>query len=619
LKELIERKKVGQNIKLAWNPNRLAPRLALVVILLLSASLNLFRLHQVGLNGVGNAYYAAAVQTMGTAWRHFFYLAVDPAGFVALDKAPLSLWIQTASAKLFGFHGLSLLLPQALAGILAVYVLYRLVRRAYGEGAGLLAALTLAVMPISVVTNRTNFPDPLLILTLLLAAGAVTRAVEEGALRWLLAGGALVGVAFNVKMLQMLLVLPALAALFLFGSSLPWRRRFKHAAGAALVTLAVALPWMMAVELTPPEQRPYVGGSATNSVVELVFGYNGIARLWDEDWSFFLGVPGPLRLFNAKLAGQVSWLLPFAIVGLLAAVWQVRRKAGSPVQGPRRRHTLMLWTVWLVFPLLYFSVSRFYHRYYFATLAPAIAAWVGIGANALWSAWQTGGWRRVWMVVALLGAAGVQAQILSAYPEWHRWLTPLVVGLSLAAVGMLLVGWRKERSPSESQVVPRWSRAAFSTGILALLVAPAVWTILPVVTCTNMTLPYGGPQASECKPFKIRPFLDRELVAYLERHRAGARFLAATYEMGIASLGILETGEPFMALGGYRGSDPILTVDQFAARVADGEVRFFLSLTETTEEFPQQEAIIEWVMDHCPLSPVQSEGVEVRGPCAAKR
>jgi len=572
---------------------------------LIAGILNLFRLNQVGINGLGNAYYAAAVQTMLTSWRHFFYLAFDPASFLAMDKSPLALWIQVASARLFGFHSLSLLLPQALAGIASVYVLYRLVRRAYGAWAGVLAALTLAVMPISVVTQRSNLPDALLVLTFLLAAWAVTRSVEQGSLRWLLMGAALVGLGFNIKMLQILLVVPALAALYLFGSPLSWRQRLGHAALAGCVMLLVASPWVLAVELTPPDQRPYIGGSMTNSVIELVFGYNGLARLWGEDFSYYLGPPAPWRLFNEKLAGQVSWLLPVALVGLLLSTRQVRHTLDS-----RRRQSLLLWSAWLIPQLIYFSISIFYHTYYLATLAPAIAALTGIGAEALWSMWQSAGWRRGWIGVALLGCGIVQALILSAYPAWGRWLIPTVLGLCLAVTVLLALSWRFERGASL-----RFARVAFVGGILALHIAPTVWAIIPVVTCTNMTLPVAGPQPAPCWPFAIRPFLDRDLVAYLEQHRQGARFMAATYSLGIAELGILETGEPFMTLGGYRGCDPILTVDEFAQLVAEGNVRFFLSLEKDQEQWPSQAAISRWVEDHCPVSALQSPGVQVRGPC----
>lgn len=575
-------------------------RLLLVGILALSAGLNLYRLDAVGRNGIGNYYYAAAVKSMLISPWHCFYLAFDPAGFVSVDKAPLALWIQTAAAGVFGFNGLSLMLPQVLAGLLAVLVLYDLVRRAYGPWPALLATLALAVMPVSVVIQRSNSPDALLVLVLLLAAWAVARSVERGSLGALLAGAVLVGVAFNVKMLQILLVVPALAALYLGTAPVPWRRRLGRAALAVLVALAVCAPWVLAVELTPPDRRPYAGGSGDNHVMSLIFGYNGVARLWGEDWSIYIGTPGPLRLFNDKLAGQASWLLPFVLLSLPVAVAQARRQ-------PARQQALVLWGTWLGVGLVYFSISSYFHGYYLATIAPAIAALAGIGADALWAAWRSRGWWRVWPVLALAGTAAVQAFILWPFPDWARRLIPLVAIVSLIAIAVLLAAWRIARIPE------RWPRSAYVAGVLALLVAPAVWAAIPVATCTNVTLPAAGPQ--ECKAYMTGPFLDPDLVDYLQRERGGARFLAATYDSGIAMLGILETGEPFMALGGYRGSDPILTRDEFVQWVARGEARFFLNLEGEAESYPQQAPIRQWVADHCPKAPVQSPGVEVLGPC----
>jgi len=443
-------------------------------------------------------------------------------------------------------------------------------------------------------------PDALLVLVLLLAAWAVARSVERGSLGALLAGAALVGVAFNVKMLQILLAVPALAALYLAMSPLPVRRRMSHAALAALVALAVCIPWVLAVELTPPDRRPYIGGSGDNHVASLILGYNGLARLWGEDWSIYIGTPGPLRLFNEKLGGQASWLLPFVLLSLPVAAAQARG-------GRARLGALVLWGTWLGVGLVYFSASSYFHGYYLATLAPAIAALTGIGADALWAAWRSRGWGRVWPVLALAGTAAVQVAILWPFPDWGRWLIPLVVTVSLIAIAVLLAARRIARIPE------RWSRAAYLAGVMVLLVAPAVWAAIPVATCTNVTLPAAGPQ--ECKGYGQGPFLDPNLVDYLRRERAGARFLAATYDSGIAMLGILETGESFMALGGFRGSDRILTRDEFVQWVARGEVRFFLNLEGEQESYPQQGPIRQWVADYCPKSPVQSPGVEVLGPC----
>jgi 4-amino-4-deoxy-L-arabinose transferase-like glycosyltransferase len=355
---------------------------------------------------------------MLTSAHNFFYLSVDPAGFVSLDKPPLAFWIQAASAKVFGFHGLSLLLPEALAGIASVYVLYRLVRRTHGQWPGLLAALTLAVTPISVVTNRNNAPDALLILVLLLAAWALLRVVEENSRRWLFVTAVLVGVAFNIKMLQILLVVPAFAVLYLIAAPSHWRTRLLNAGGAILVVLLVSVPWVMAVELTPPDQRPYVGGSTNNTVSDLIFGYNGVARLWGDDFTYYSGAPSPVRLFNDKLGGQASWLLLFALIGLIAAAWQLRQ---SNADTSARRNVVILWTAWLIVPLIYFSISTFFHRYYLAMLAPTIAALVGIGADTLWTVWHTGGRQRALVVLALILCAGTHAVILLPFPNWILW------------------------------------------------------------------------------------------------------------------------------------------------------------------------------------------------------
>src|SRR4051794_39190849 len=250
-------------------------RLALAAILVLSAFLNLFRLTS---EGYGNSYYAAGVKNMLTSWHNFFFVSFD-AGFVSVDKPPLGLWIQAASAYVFGFHGWSLLLPQALAGILCVALLYHLVSRTFGPVAGLIAALVMAVTPIVVVTSRNNTADMLVVLTVLIAAWAVLRATESGSLRWLLLCAVVVGLGFNIKMMQAFLVLPALYLLYLVAAPVSRLRRFVHLGLATVVLLVVSLSWAVVVDLTPSTERPYVGSSQNNSALELASGYNGLSRL----------------------------------------------------------------------------------------------------------------------------------------------------------------------------------------------------------------------------------------------------------------------------------------------------------------------------------------------------
>src|SRR5579863_10474814 len=256
--------------------------LALGGVMLVSIFMNFY---QLGQNGFANLYYASAIRSMLDNWRNFFFVAFDPGGFVSIDKPPLGFWLQAASAKVFGFTPFSIFLPQALAGVLSVLLLYHLVRRHFGVVAGLLAALALAISPISVVTNRNNTIDSTLVLVMLLGAWAVMRAAESGKLRWLLLCAVFVGLGFNIKMLEAYLVVPAYGLLYLLASPRRVWVRIGQLALAALLMLTISLSWVVAVDLIPASSRPYVGSSQNNSEVSLALGYNGIQRLLGQFFS----------------------------------------------------------------------------------------------------------------------------------------------------------------------------------------------------------------------------------------------------------------------------------------------------------------------------------------------
>src|SRR5207302_9075349 len=250
--------------------------LALAGVMLISIFMNFY---QLGQNGFGTLYYASAIRSMLDSWHNFFFASFDPGGFVTIDKPPLGFWLQTASAKILGFTPFSIFLPQALAGVLSVLLLYHLVRRHFGAVAGLLAALALAISPISVLTNRNNTIDSTLVLVMLLGAWAVLRAAESGKLRWLLLCAVFVGLGFNIKMLEAYLVVPAYGLLYLLAAPRSIWARIGQLALAALLMLTISLSWAVAVDLTPAANRPYVGSSQNNSEISLSLGYNGIQRL----------------------------------------------------------------------------------------------------------------------------------------------------------------------------------------------------------------------------------------------------------------------------------------------------------------------------------------------------
>src|SRR3989454_1909620 len=384
-------------------PIRLWQRLALSGVMLVSIFMTFYHLGQYGF---GILYYASAIRSMLDNWRNFFFVAFDPGGFVSIDKPPLGFWLQAASAKTFGFTPFSIFLPQALAGVLSVLLLYHLVRRHFGVVAGLLAALALAISPIGVVTNRNNTIDSTLVLVMLLGAWAVMRAAETGKWRWLMLTAVLVGLGFNIKMLEAYLVVPAYALVYLLAAPRSLKMRIAQLLVAAVVMLTISLSWAVAVDLTPSSQRPYVGSSQDNSEISLALGYNGIQRLLGHfgfggahprnaggttsrpsaptgtegrrsagdfpqpgpggSGMFNTGNPGLLRLFNEPLGGQIVWLLPTALLGMLALAWQRRPRFPED----RQQQSLLLWGTWLLTMAGFFSVASFFHQDYLSKFAP---------------------------------------------------------------------------------------------------------------------------------------------------------------------------------------------------------------------------------------------------------
>ena len=619
-------------------------RIALAMILLLAAFMNLFRLEQ---NGYGNTYYAAAIKSMLLNWHNFFFVSFDPSGFVSVDKPPLGFWIQTGSAALFGFHGWSLLLPQALAGIGSVAVLYILVRRAFGPVAGLLAALALALMPISIVANRNNTIDSLLVLTLLLATWTISLATETGRLRWLLLSALLIGLGFNIKMLEAYVVIPAFVLMYLLGAPLNWRTRLLQLVLAGVVLLVVSFSWVVAVDLTPASQRPYVGSSQSNSELELALGYNGLGRITGpilgggtgttrtgarttqtglnlNTLTLLLGInetglPGPFRLVNPQLGGQIGWLVLFAGLSLIAVI---RWKRPSLTHN-RRGQGLVLWGTWFVTLFVFFSVALIAHAYYLVTFAPAVCALVGIGAVVMYRDYCAhSGWRSWLLPVPLVGTALVQAHILSTFPDWSRWLTPLIVGLCLL-VATLLVGMRLVKLPMT------WAPLGpiATVGMLSLLIAPTIWAAIPVWNGSDPAHLVAGP-AHTNGTFAVltssfiaeEPHAQPQLVHYLLINQGRARFLAVTLNALAAAPLIIDTGKPVMAIGGFIGTDQILTVEQFTTLIRNGDVRFFFVPTLTKAQInhlpPQflknfgkvvgsgggslfQGNVLQWVFRHC--------------------
>ncbi|MBI5080534.1 MAG: glycosyltransferase family 39 protein [Chloroflexi bacterium] len=580
-----------------------------------------FHVYQLDREGYGNMYYAAAVKSMSLDLKSFFFNSFDTASFVTVDKPPLGLWMQVFSVWLFGYSGISLMLPQVIAGVLSVALLYVLVRRVFGEWAGLIAALVLAVTPISIAANRNNTMDSQLVFTSLLAAWAISLAAERGKLRWLLLCAFFVGVGFNIKMLQAYMVLPAFYAVYFLTAATQWWKRIVHLIIATVLLIVVSFAWVVIVDLTPPESRPFIGSSTDNTVMELIVGHNGVARIGGSlrsllrpggtppnqnpnppqdgappNQNFNLppnqngappnrppypppnqnpnppqppqGAPSPggetgtegiFRLFNQQLAGQATWLLPLALFSLIVLL------ARLPFTNEHR--AALLWGAWLIPQVIFFSYAGLFHRYYLEMMAPAIAALVGAGVVLMWNSYRDSRWRGWLLPVALIIGAATEIFILREYADQRRWLTPLIGGVTvIVCVALIILKFKR---------VVILSRAFVVIGLLALLVAPSVWSAT-VFLGGDAGLPFAGPELlSSPRRGGIAPNITR-LTTYLEANRGGAKFLAATMNANSAAPLIIETGEAVMTMGGFSGRDNILTAPELAERVKNNEVRFFL-------------------------------------------
>jgi 4-amino-4-deoxy-L-arabinose transferase-like glycosyltransferase len=473
-------------------------RPALLGLLAFTAVLYLWNLTR---NGWANDFYSAAVQAGTKSWKAFFFGSFDSANFITVDKTPGSLWVMELSGRIFGFSQWSMLVPQALEGVASVGLLYAAVKRWFGPQAGLIAGLVLALTPVAALMFRYNNPDALLVLLMTAAAYTLVRALENGRTKWLVFCGVLLGFAFLAKMLQAFLVVPGFAVAYLWAGPPRLGKRVWQTVLMGVGIVAGAGWWILVAELTPAADRPYFGGSTDNNILQLAIGYNGLGRLDGNETgsvspggggqgNAFGGATGLLRLFHSEFGGQITWLLPAALIGLGAMLWISRRAARTD----RTRAAALLWGSWVVVTGLVFSyMSGIIHPYYMVALAPGIAALVGIGATALIG----GAWAGRSVVAAALAVTAVWAFILlDRTPHWMPWLRWVVVVAGLAGAGLLLAGpqlaslARSRRSRLALAVAP------LGLALVAGLAGPAAYALDTVSTTYTGSIPSAGPQSA---------------------------------------------------------------------------------------------------------------------------
>jgi len=499
--------RAGQGfLRRIWRGRREDPSWVRPTLLALVTSTLVLYLWDLGASGWANSFYSAAVFAGTKSWKAFFFGSFDPSNLITVDKPPASLWVMDLSARVFGLNSWSILVPQALMGAATVAVVYATVRRWFSAGAGLIAAAVVAVTPVAVLMFRFNNPDALLVLLLTLSAYATTRAIEAGSTRWLVLAGTLVGFGFLTKMLQAFLIVPALGLAYLIAAPGPIPRRIKQLTLAGIAMVVAGGWWVAVVEIWPAASRPYIGGSQNNSVLQLIFGYNGFGRLSGNETGSVTGglgargaagggMWGPTgwtRLFNDSFGGQVSWLLPAALAaGVLLLL--LSAKAGRT---DRTRAAVILWGGSLVVSGAAISLGQgIIHPYYTVALAPAIGALCGIGASQLWLRRYTA-WARLTMAFLVAVTAVWSFVLLDRTPQWHPWIRYSILIAAAVAIGVFLLGPRTRRMGAAAAAV---------ISLTAVLGGPAAFALSTAAAPESGAIPSAGPATANAFGFGPGP------------------------------------------------------------------------------------------------------------------
>lgn len=648
--------------------------IGLSLILMLSAVLNFAN---IGIEGYGNGYYAAGVKSMTMSLKNFFFVSFDPSAFVTIDKPPIGFWIQAIFAKIFGFSGWSILLPQAIAGVISVYLIYYIVKRSFGTTAGIISSLCLAVTPVFVAASRNNTIDNLLVVTLLFACLALTIGAEKGKARYLYISLVLVGIGFNIKMLEAYMIGPAIYISYLLSSTISFKKKISHLVIGTVILFAVSLSWALIVDLVPSQNRPFVGSSTNNSVIELIVGHNGLERLgignksgggvegnndknqnsqrgsenikdisnannqdqiiYNENGQVtygsslhgndkyrvnmqrqnegtpgylpgieFGGMPGGnglgsfggktpatiTRLFSKNsLSDQIVWFFPLALLGFIAGA--IKEKLRFKLDN-KRKLSLVLWFLWVIPGFIYFSFTKgLFHPYYLTMMAPPIAALAGIGISTMWQLYKEGGLKSCFLPAAFIIEGLTHMLMLSYYYSSISTIVRnvIIVALVLCFVSsimliMIKLVQGKDESNLKNNKSVKLKKGLVGIGLIGILITPLIGSIAPISHKLNSTIPCAGLElllnnnerdGLGKESFKSQNNSNTKLIEFLESHKTNEKYLLAVSSSQSVDNVIIETGEPVMAIGGFSGSDNILSLDQFKELVKNGEVRYVLT------------------------------------------
>ncbi|MGW0335984.1 ArnT family glycosyltransferase [Streptomyces sp. NPDC003011] len=621
-------------------------RPALWAVLVLATVLYAWNLSSV----TGNSFYNAAVYSGTRSWKAFFFGALDAGSFITVDKPPFALWVMGLSARVFGYGTWQLALPMVAVGVGSVALLHRMVKRDFGPVAGTIAALALTLTPITVAITRDTNPDPVLVFLMLLGAAALMKAVRTGRLMPLVWSGIAIGFAFNTKMMQAYVVLPAFFLVYLWAARGGLGRRIRNLAVATVALAVSSAWWMVVVDLIPASSRPYIGGSTDNTVWDLVIGYNGFGRILGAsspagsqgNGASFGGDAGLYRMFNEIMGGQISWLIPFALVALAGGL--VLR--GRAPRTDARRAALLLWGGWFVLHYLTFALAEgTFHPYYVTAMAPGVAALAGVGAVMLHRAFvERPAVKWGWVLPAAVAGSALWAVVLLQRVSGSGTLytvAEVVAGVAGAAsvIGLLLGRFTRRR---------RLIGVAALAAVVALLAGPAAYAASAAGSAPNGTNPTAGPatgggmgggaMAGGQRPGGTTGTtggpgtggesggatapggsgetgaaapggtdvsgggggmgggtqVSSEMITYLKKNQDGAAWLVAVANDQTASSVILESGEPVISMGGWSGTDDAMTLAKLKSLVRSGKLHYIV-ISDSAQSSGSSAEIAEWV------------------------
>ncbi|MCS7481326.1 ArnT family glycosyltransferase [Umezawaea endophytica] len=542
---------------------------------LLAASAVLF-LWNLSASGFGNGFYAAATQSATQSWKAWLFGSLDSGNVLTVDKPPAFLWVSGLFARIFGFSSWTVLAPQALEGVAAVGLLYATVKRTSGPVAGLFAGAALALTPVATLMFRFNLPDALLVLLMVAAAYCTVRSLEKASPRWIALAGVAIGFAFLTKMGQALLVLPALGLVYLIAAPTGIGKRLLHLLGAAVAMVVSAGWFIVLVELWPADSRPYIGGSTNDSLWELAVGYNGLGRLFGQGGggggvmtggggnTGFGGASGIGRMFGASFGNEVSWLLPAALIGLVAGLWFTRRAPRTS----RTRAALVLWGGWMVVTALVFSfMSGIIHPYYAVALAPGIVGTVAISGRELWRGRAHAPARIA--LAAMVAATGFWSfALLNRVPEWLPFVRWTIAVVTVVVATVIVLG------------VTQAKKVVLTGVLVAGLLGTVSYSVATAASSHNGSIPVSGPAGYVSGGMgggMGGPGEESTGSALTELLKStDTLWAAATVSSQSAASLELATGKAVIGIGGWSGSDPAPTLAEFQQYVADGKIGYYV-------------------------------------------